>query len=104
MKNLENKVLYILKNYAYTRNDDIALMIKLWQVYYPGFIKGKTVKLEMLHYLPHQGDIQRLRAKIQHDMGKYLPLDSRVALRRNIKRLEWFKYIKGENNGNYKTA
>ena len=88
---LQDKVKNILEKYAYTRNCDTNLTIKLWEIYYPGLLSGGVVKLENLHYLPTQADIKRHRAIIQNNMGLYLPTSGKVAQGRKMSLIRWVK-------------
>ena len=96
MNNLKSKILAVLKKYPYTRNSDINLTLKVWELYYPGFIKDGKIKLEMMHYLPRESHITRLRAEIQHNMGLYTPTCLKVAYNRNMKQSGYKQYIQGE--------
>ncbi len=94
MKTLKLKIEKILKKYPYTRNDDTALSIQLWQDNYPNIVKGGIIKLSNLQYLPCIKDVARIRAIFQNDLGKYLPTCWEVAKNRNMKRERWVELLK----------
>ncbi|PLR94843.1 hypothetical protein [Bacillus sp. T33-2] len=69
-KHLITKVASILNKYPETRNSDVALMVKFWQVF-EGH-KGSFVSLNKLFRLERLTSITRSRAKIQNEYGLFL--------------------------------
>jgi Protein of unknown function (DUF3800) len=69
-KHLITKVASILNKYPDTRNSDVALMVKFWEVF-EGH-KGKFVSLNKLFRLERLTSIARSRAKIQNEYGLFL--------------------------------
>lgn len=87
---LKKEIENILAEYPETRNDDIELMIKLWVVYYPQFIKNNIgVLLQDLKKLPREDHIKRYRAKIQNEELKYLPTKLEVLEHRLKSAKKW---------------
>lgn len=86
---LKQQVKQILEQYPETRNNDITLTIKLWEVYYEleyrVLLKGT---IHSLYYLPYQDNIKRYRAMFQAK-GQYLPTDWKIAKQRRIKEDVW---------------
>jgi hypothetical protein len=90
---IKNQIKYCLERYPETRNDDIALTIKVWENFPPfNEDKGEQVKiifsqktgknyiaLDDLHWLQREDGIKRIRADIQNKDGLWLPTDPRVA-------------------------
>lgn len=64
-KHLTTRVANILNRYPETRNSDITLQIKYWQVY--GGLTSNFVDLTRLYKLERLTSISRARAKIQKD-------------------------------------
>jgi len=93
MANLEKKVIATLRDYAYTRDDDLNLTIRLWQTFFPGYCRNGKITMSDFRFLPSQSDIQRLRAKIQNDLGQYPPTHWKVAQKRKMKRAKWERYL-----------
>ena len=96
MNDLKNKVESVLRDVPATRNSDRLLSVRLWKKYYPGaFTEDKKyIKVDALRYLPTQASIQRIRAMIQHDEGKYPPTCSSIAYARNMSRKSWESVVK----------
>jgi hypothetical protein len=91
---LKDQVKQILSDYPYTRNNDIALMIKLWGVYYSSFYNELIVggDINALYKLPYQDNIKRYRARLQAK-GQYLPTDREVIKQRRINEYKWRKEL-----------
>jgi hypothetical protein len=90
LKNLKNKVEYCLEHYPETRNSDIALTIKIWQVYYG---VGDTIAVEQLYNLSREDNVKRIRAHFQNDKGRFVPTVWAVAKQRNFKEEEWRRLL-----------
>ena len=93
---LKKQILYILSQFPKSRDSDQWLTIKLWCVFYPKKIKTdsneeKYVYLGDIMDLPREDSIKRLRAKIQNEEHKFLPLSWVVAKKREINEVEWRK-------------
>ena len=86
---LPDKVLFCLENYPQTRNCDISLTIKIWEVYHQDKINNGSVSLSDLYDLPREDNVKRYRAKIQNVEKLFLPTDPEVIKKRNIKEDEW---------------
>lgn len=86
---LKPRVAYVLNLYPHTRNSDISLSLKYWEIFQPdlyketGIIPKDLFKLERLHY------IVRARAKIQNEYELFLA-DSEIkkSRRRNEEKME----------------
>ena len=90
-KSLQNKIEFVLERFAYTRNNDINLTIKVWELFYPNLIKKLP---ESLHYLPRESDVKRLRAIIQNKRGEYPPTSLNVAYKRKQSVKQWRERVK----------
>jgi len=94
LKTVTKKVEYCLREFDETRNSDIELTIRLWKEFYPKYIKtGKNgeegIWLKDLFDLPREEHIRRIRAKIQNDLGKYIPTSWEVAKAREFNEDKW---------------
>lgn len=79
---LITRVAMILNRYPETRNSDILLQIKFWQIY--NNLTGKTVNLDRLFELERLTSIARARAKIQNEY-KLFVADSSIKKKRKAK-------------------
>ena len=109
IKKLADKIEYCLNHYPETRNSDIALTIKIWEIFHARFIvanKGgvKWVKLADLYSLPREDNVKRIRAKIQspkkfmrthsyNDLPRYLPTERTVRRKRKINEDTWKTFL-----------
>ncbi|UQX52297.1 DUF3800 domain-containing protein [Cytobacillus pseudoceanisediminis] len=75
-KHVTQKVGAILNRFDETRNSDIALMIKFWEIF-EGHT-GNSVSHQQLFKLQRLTTIARARAKIQNEYKLYLPTDEKV--------------------------
>lgn len=90
---LKDQVKSILEDYPETRNNDIALMIKVWQEHYPALYSDLEIgKVNTLYFLPYQDNIKRYRATFQAK-GQYLPTDREVIKQRRINEDKWRKEL-----------
>lgn len=85
--NLHDKVKYILDHFPITRNDDLALSIRVWVEFY----QLDAIEAQKLFYqlkqFPAQDVIKRIRAYIQNKEGQFLPTNDEVLkLRRRSKK------------------
>ncbi|MEH7291838.1 DUF3800 domain-containing protein [Priestia megaterium] len=74
-KHLITKVASILNRFPETRNSDVALMIKFWEVF-EGH-KGNFISVNKLFRLERLTSVARTRAKVQNEYGLFLA-DERV--------------------------
>lgn len=88
---LKEQVLKILADYPSTRNDDIELTMKLWEVYFN--VTGPDINIRYMFDLPTHKDIARYRATIQNDEGKYIPTVWAVAKARAWNEKRWRKLL-----------
>ncbi|MBM7619769.1 hypothetical protein JOC95_001621 [Bacillus tianshenii] len=75
-KNISQKVASILNRFDETRNSDIALMIKYWQIFENH--SGTSVGHEDLFKLERLTTIARARAKIQNEFKLFLSTSEKV--------------------------
>jgi 3'-phosphoadenosine 5'-phosphosulfate sulfotransferase len=75
-KYLNQRVATILNRFDETRNSDIALMVKYWEVF-EGH-KGDTVSIRNLFKYERLTSVARARAKIQNEYKLFLPTDEKV--------------------------
>ncbi|WP_409252829.1 DUF3800 domain-containing protein [Bacillus sp. SCS-153A] len=78
-KHLTTRVANILNRYPETRNSDITLQIKYWQVY--NGLTSNFVELNRLYIMERLTSISRARAKIQNEYKLFLA-DTEVRRRR----------------------
>jgi hypothetical protein len=74
-KTILNKVGLILNKYPHTRNSDVSLLLKYWEVF-EGHKKDSVEKKEM-YMFERLTSIARARAKIQNEYGLY-PSDKKI--------------------------
>lgn len=97
---LKKKIEFILENHKEARDSDAWLTAKLWAVYYPQNIYkrpkvegGDPVQMvtlgDIVHVLPREDAVKRIRAKIQNFEGRYLPTSWAVAKKRKIAEEAW---------------
>lgn len=96
---LKDQVKYVLSEYPETRNSDITLMIKVWELYFPSFIKQgatgeKGVWLKDLYDLPREDNVKRIRAIFQNDFNQFLPSDPEVRRKRGIEEANWLEFVR----------
>lgn len=71
LEDVKTKVGYILNQYPATRNSDVTLIIKYWEVFHPELLENGAVSFESLYILPKFNSISRARAKIQNEYRLY---------------------------------
>lgn len=96
-KALKRQIERCLSDYPETRNSDIALTIKVWEVYYPQYlIKAKNgdygIYIKYLYELPRQDNVKRIRANF-NSRGLYLPTEWKIAKQRKINEEKWRVYM-----------
>jgi hypothetical protein len=84
-RNKKDKVAFILSNYPATRNSDISLSLKFWEIFQKDLYDGGPIESEQLFKLERQTSIARIRAKIQNEYGLY---QAEGAIKRRRKALE----------------
>lgn len=91
-KELEAKVLKILKEIPETRDDDTLLTFWIVKTYLPQQVKAIDgqwfVSLSSMRTY-REDHVKRIRAKIQNEQHKYLPTSWEVAKQRRIAEAEW---------------
>ena len=99
LETIKGQVEWCLNNISETRDNDITLMITVWEKFYENYVEKfmdplvssdiyRIIRLESLHHLPPQDNIKRFRAGFQ-SKGLYLPNDWKVAKRRFINEGVW---------------
>ena len=84
---LKKEVKHVLQNWPETRNSDIALTIKVWQLFYG--IRD-IVDLSKLYDLPREDNVKRIRAKFcEQGFNWAYPSNWKIARARKIKEDEW---------------
>lgn len=85
--NLKNQVERILKEYPETRNSDITLTIKIWEIFYA---KDNKIDVRDLYELPREDNIKRIRAKFCQEKKPWAyPTEIKIMRARRIKEIEW---------------
>jgi hypothetical protein len=85
--NLKKEVKHVLQNWPETRNSDIALTIKVWQLFYG---VHEAVDLSKLYELPREDNVKRIRAKFCEQGFQWAyPTEWKIARARKIKEDEW---------------
>lgn len=103
---LKLKILDVLEKVEKTRNDDIELMLHIWNIYYKDKLhydqEAKLgISFENIRILPRNDDIKRIRAFIQNEEGKFLPTEAKVRKQRRIAETKWREWLEKEKNGLY---
>ncbi len=98
IKDLQEKVLYILENHPDTRNDDIQLTCMIVLKHRPKDIKeidGQWWMTTKAMRWCREDNVKRVRAKIQNDPKnpRFLPTDPAVRKKRNIEEETWREYL-----------
>ncbi len=88
IKTLKGQIKHCLEAYQETRNSDLTLMIKVWEVFYSDFLLDGAVPLKALYELPREDSVKRLRAMFTAK-GLYYPTTWEVAKARAINEDEW---------------
>ena len=98
---LKDQVKSILEDYPETRNNDITLTIKLWQVYHSkAYTMLEQGGINALYILPYESYIKRLRARLTAK-GQYLPTDREVIKQRRINEDKWRTNLNYQPFNNY---
>lgn len=100
MKNLKDKILYILEKYPETRDDDALLTFTIIREYYPDEVKliedKWFISTKALRII-REDNVKRLRATIQNEEHRFLPTKSDVVKKRKINEQVWREYLSREN-------
>ena len=92
---LKGKVEYVLQQFPPTRNNDMALTLRLWAQFYSHLMVRETphgsqleptewtVSLRTIMQLPREDQVSRIRRKFQEE-GLYLPTDPEVLKKRRL--------------------
>ena len=78
---LRDKVAWVLNHYPETRESDISLLLKFWELFEAGIYNGNYIKAEDLYKLTRLTSISRERARIQNTY-KLFVASSEIRLRR----------------------
>lgn len=98
---LKNRILFLLKEFPKTRDNDVYLTLKFWLHYYKSRLdltdpKNPKVSFKDIMDLPREEHIRRIRAIIQNEEHKFLPIDPQVRKQRKISEREWSNYLQEE--------
>ena len=85
LKTLKDKVGFCLRNYPETRDSDLALLHKIWDVFHG--VRG-SVELRHMYELPREDAVKRIRAMFNAE-GRYYPRSWEVAKHRGIEEDVW---------------
>lgn len=88
IKTLKARVEHCLSVYPETRNSDITLMLKVWELWYSDSILDGAIPLKALYELPTQEAVKRLRAKFNAE-GRFVATSWEVAQARGMNESEW---------------
>ena len=84
--NVIDKTAYVLWQDADTRNSDILLSLRLYEIFYPDFVKNRKIEFKDFWNIPKMYDIQRNRADIQNTEGLFPAVDE-VRIKRKKKEI-----------------
>ena len=88
-KHLLTRVAHVLNRYQQTRNSDITLMLKYWEVYHSDAYKaGDAVTPDLLYRLERLTSITRARAKIQNEYRLFKGDEEVRRFRKNNEEIE----------------
>lgn len=97
---LEKKILQILERYPETREDDVRLQVQLidtfgspWDILWRPDFNDSMIRLSALRAF-REDHVKRVRAKIQNELGLFLPSDPEVRRKRQISEGEWLSYCR----------
>jgi len=94
IKNLKDKVAYVLLNDKQARDCDVRLTCLVWFKFQEkDLFKNQedvwSVQLRDMQKLPRADNVSRWRRKIQNEDGFWLPTTWEVARKRNINKIAW---------------
>lgn len=81
MSDLKTKVAWVLNQFSHTRNSDVALTLKYWELFQPNIFNVNSMSPRDLFSLERFTSITRVRAKIQNEYNLF-PADPSVSRRR----------------------
>lgn len=84
-RNKKDKVAFLLNIFPQTRNSDVSLAIKYWEVFQGDVYSGGAIEIEQLFKLERLTTVARIRAKIQNEYGLFRAEEK---IRRRRKKLE----------------
>lgn len=67
IEDTRTKVAFILNQYRATRDSDIALTLKYWQIFHRDLLGSNSISFDNFYKLPKFTSISRARAKIQNE-------------------------------------
>ncbi len=70
-RDLKARVAGILNQYQHTRDSDIALALKYWEVFQPEYFNPRSITPDNLFRLERQSHIIRVRQKVQNEYGLF---------------------------------
>ncbi len=86
LKDIRSKVAFILNHYPVTRNTDIKLAFKYWQIFQPEYLHSDgSVDQSKMFKLERMPSLIRARAKIQNEFGLFQADEEVKAKRRTLK-------------------
>ena len=90
---LKNRVAYILHQHPKTRDSDVALTLKYWEMHQPNLYDQSGMLPRDLFLLERFTHIARVRAKIQNEYNLF-PSSAGVRKRRRAKEEEIFEVVR----------
>lgn len=72
LSNMRQRVAWLLNHFPRTRNSDIALQVKYWEIFEHNLVGEGRVSLEDLYRLPRLTSLVRERARIQNQYRLFL--------------------------------
>jgi hypothetical protein len=81
LKDIRSRVAFILNHYPETRNSDILLAYKYWEIFQSEYYGNGSIDQAKMFKLERQTSLSRARAKIQNEYGLFLA-DKEVRSRR----------------------
>lgn len=102
-KALKSKVVKLLSEQPETRDSDLHLTVRIFEHFYPQYIKNGAIKLADLFKIPKQYDIQRLRAHVQNTLGLYQASVQVREARLKLQKKNHSKYSREANSSSSKT-
>lgn len=72
LSSLPERIAFILNRYPETRDSNITLSIRYYEVFHPDRVRDGWIRLDDFYDLPKMYDMQRHRAKIQNEYGLFL--------------------------------
>ena len=99
IEKLTEKVRWVLEHQPDTRNDDVLLTYRIIEQYRPDDVRqvevdGKPVLFIRARavFAVREDQVKRIRAKIQNELGEFLPTDPEVRRKRKISEEAWQRW------------